>query len=303
MAKRESRREILKGIVKLAGVGGVVFASRLAGAKSGAKKKKSDAREDFFFLQLSDTHWGYSGVSNPKADVTLPTAIEAVNAAGAAPDFIVFTGDLTHTTDDGAVRRQRLTEFKKLTAKLSVKSLHFLPGEHDAAKDAGAAYQELFGPTHYTFDHKGVHFIALDNVSDPAGAVGDAQIDWLNADLKKTSPDTPVVVLTHRPLFDLYPQWEWATKDGAKVVDVLLPRKNVTVFYGHIHQEHHHETEHIAHHAARSLVFALPAPGSVPKKAPLPWNDATPFAGLGYRRIDERGSDGSLKLVELPVRA
>ena len=299
MPIHESRRDILKGIVKLAGVGGVVFASRLAGA---AKKKKSDAHEDFFFLQLSDTHWGYSGVSNPKADVTLPTAIETINASSPRPDFVVFTGDLTHTTDDAAVRRQRLTEFKKLAAGLEIETLRFLPGEHDAAKDAGAAYQELLGPTHYTFDHKGVHFVALDNVSDPAGAVGDAQLDWLNADLKKTSPATPVVVLTHRPLFDLYPQWEWSTKDGAKVIDLLLPRKNVTVFYGHIHQEHHHETDHIAHHAARSLVFALPAPGSMPKKAPLPWNAAAPFDGLGYRRVDERAADGSLRLAELPVR-
>jgi hypothetical protein len=301
MAKLESRRDVLKGIGKLATVGGVVFASRLAGARG--KKKKSDAREDFFFLQLSDTHWGYSGVSNPKADVTLPTTIATINAAGARPDFIVFTGDLTHTTDDVAVRKQRLAEFKKLSAGLKVDSLRLLPGEHDAAKDAGAAFQDAFGPTHYTFDHKGVHFITLDNVSDPAGAVGDKQIDWLSADLKQTSPDTPVVVFTHRPLFDLYPQWEWATKDGAKVVDVLLPRKNVTVFYGHIHQEHHHETEHIHHHAAKSLVFALPAPGSVPKKAPLPYDEKAPFAGLGYRRVDERAADSSVHLAELPPRA
>jgi 3',5'-cyclic AMP phosphodiesterase CpdA len=290
-----SRRDVLK----LMTVGGVVFASRLAGGS--AKKKKSDAREDFFFLQLSDTHWGYSGVSNPKADVTLPTAIETIKASGAHPDFVVFTGDLTHTTDDAAVRRKRLAEFKALASGLGVETLHFLPGEHDAAKDAGAAYQEQFGPTHHAFDHKGVHFVALDNVSDPAGAVGDAQIDWLHADLGKVPPATPVVVFTHRPLFDLYPQWEWSTKDGAKVVDVLLPRKNVTVFYGHIHQEHHHATEHIHHHAARSLVFALPAPGSVPKKTPLPWNEAAPFAGLGYRRVDE-GADGAPRLTELSVR-
>ena len=291
-----TRRDVLK----LMSVGGVVFASRLAGAAG--KKKKSDAHEDFFFLQLSDTHWGYSGVSNPKADVTLPTTIETIKASGARPDFVVFTGDLTHTTDDAAVRRKRMSEFKTLAAGMGAPSLRFLPGEHDAAKDAGAAFQERFGPTHYVFDHKGVHFVALDNVSDPAGAVGDAQIDWLHADLAKVSPATPVVVLTHRPLFDLYPQWEWSTKDGAKVIDVLLPRKNVTVFYGHIHQEHHHETEHIHHHAARSLVFALPAPGSVPKKAPLTWNEAAPFAGLGYRRVDERAADGSAVLAELPVR-
>ena len=37
---------------------------------------------------------------------------------------------------------------------------------HDAALDAGAAYKEFFGDMHYAFDHKGIHFIALDNVSD-----------------------------------------------------------------------------------------------------------------------------------------
>jgi len=294
MSFHGNRRDILK----LMGIGGVVFASSLAGAAGKGRRKKSDASEDFFFLQLSDTHWGYAGVSNPQADVTLPTAIATINASAARPDFVVFTGDLTHTTDDAAVRRERLAGFKKHAATLKVDALRFLPGEHDAAKDAGAAYGELLGPTHYAFDHKGVHFVALDNVSDPAGAVGATQIDWLAADLKKTSPSTPIVVLTHRPLFDLYPQWEWSTKDGSKVIDVLLPHKNVTVFYGHIHQEHHHDTEQISHHAARSLVFALPAPGSVPKKAPLPFDAAAPFKGLGYRRVDEPAA----RLTELDVR-
>jgi 3',5'-cyclic AMP phosphodiesterase CpdA len=281
------------------GVGGVIFASGLAGAVG--KKKKSTPDSDFFFLQLSDTHWGYSGASNPEADVTLNKAVETINGVSAHPDFIVFTGDLTHTTDDGVVRRKRMTEFKQIVSQLKVKTLHLMPGEHDASLDAGLAFQESFGATHYTFDHKGVHFIALDNVSDPGGAVGGAQIDWLSADLKKVGRNAPVVVLTHRPLFDLYPQWEWSTKDGAKVIDVLLPHKNVTVFYGHIHQEHHHETGHIRHHAAKSLVFALPAPGSVPKKAPLPWSPATPFAGLGYRKIEIEGYDGDARLTELPV--
>src|SRR4051812_19683101 len=123
MPIRESRREILKGVVKLAGVGGVVFASRLAGAAR--KKSKSDPHEDFFFLQLSDTHWGYSGVSNPKADVTLPTAIETINAAGAVPDFVVFSGALPHTTDGGGGRPQPPHPVKKLTTNLKVPSPPF----------------------------------------------------------------------------------------------------------------------------------------------------------------------------------
>jgi hypothetical protein len=290
-----------RDILKLMGVGGVVFASGLAGA-AGKKKKSGGHGEDFFFLQLSDTHWGYSGVSNPEADVTLKKAIETINGVAAQPDFVVFTGDLTHTTDDAAVRNKRMTEFKELASALKVKTLHLIPGEHDAAKDKGAAFREHFGETHHAFDHKGVHFVALDNVSDPEGAVGAAQIDWLAADLKKVGPDARIVVFTHRPLFDLYPQWEWSTKDGAKVIDVLLPYKHATVFYGHIHQEHHHQTEHIAHHAARSLVFPLPAAGSVPKKAPLAWDPATPFKGLGYRQIDVPAAPATdARLTEFPV--
>ena len=296
MASHIDRRDLLK----LLGVGGVVFASGLAGA--GARKpRKSDVASDFFFLQLSDTHWGYAGVSNPEADVTLKKAVATINGVAAAPDFVVFTGDLTHTTDDGAVRRQRMTEFRDIVARLKIKTQWLLPGEHDAAPDAGAAFKEHFGPTHYAFDHKGVHFVALDNVSDRAGALGPAQIDWLAADLKRVGRDARIVVFTHRPLFDLYPQWEWATADGAKALDVLLPYQNVTVFYGHIHQEHHHRTEHIAHHAARSLIFPLPAPGSVPKKVPLPWNPAAPLAGLGYRRVDVGAGAAELRLAELPV--
>jgi len=294
MSFDRNRRDILK----LMGVGGVVFASGLAGAAA-ERRRKSDADSDFFFLQLSDTHWGYSGVSNPEADVTLPRAIETINGVAARPDFIVFTGDLTHTTDDGAVRRRRMTEFRRMAARFAVKDVHFLPGEHDAAKDRGDAYQEQFGATHYTFDHKGVHFVALDNVSDPEGAVGAAQIDWLAADLKNVGRDRRIVVLAHRPLFDLYPQWEWSTKDGAKVIDVLLAHPHVTVFYGHIHQEHHHTTEQIAHHAAKSLVFAMPAPGSVPKKVPATFDPAAPFKGLGYRRVDIDGPRANL--TELAV--
>ena len=134
--------------------------------------------------------------------------------------------------------------------------------------------------------------------------MGAEQIDWLSADLKAQKRDARIVVLTHRPLFDLLPQWEWSTKDGAKVIDLLLPYRNVTVFYGHIHQEHHHQTDHIAHHAARSLIFPLTAPGAAPKKAPLPWDPAVPGKGLGYRQIDVASpATKELKLTEVALAA
>jgi 3',5'-cyclic AMP phosphodiesterase CpdA len=256
--------------------------------------------DDFFFLQLSDTHWGFKGPPNPEADVTLEKAVATINAVDVRPDFIVFTGDLTHTTDDAGERKVRLARFKEIASALKVKDVRFIPGEHDAGPDHGDAYREAFGDMNYTFDHKGVHFVALDNVSRPGAGLGDAQLDWLAADLARLPPNVPVVVLAHRPLFDLYPEWDWDTKDGARAIEILSKRDNVTVFYGHIHQELHRTTGKIAHHSARSLMFPLPAPGSAPKKAPLPWDPNSTDHGLGWRSVALKA--GAPQLLEVAYR-
>ncbi len=287
-----------RNFMSLAAVGGgVVYASALAGCAGMAEA----GQKDFFFVQLSDMHWGYKGPDNPLAHETLKRTVATVNALPVQPEFIVFTGDLTHTTDDPAERRRRLAEFKTLIAPLKVKDIRFIPGEHDAALDQGAAYKEFFGDTHYTFDHNGVHFVALDNVSLAGSKLGDEQLAWLKDHLATRDRKAPMVVLTHRPLFDLAPEWDWATRDGAQAVALLMPFENVTVFYGHIHQEHHHMTGHIAHHSAKSLVFALPVPKSQGKRTALPWNPEEPFKGLGWREVDMSGSGAVAQIKEFTV--
>src|SRR3954467_3985164 len=121
MANEINRRDFLR----LAGLGGVVFASGLPGVTLAA------GQDDFYFVQLSDTHWGFEGPPNPDAKGTLKKAVAAVNSLSEQPDFIVFTGDLTHTTDDPKVRRQRLAQFKEIVSELKVKYVRFMPGEHD----------------------------------------------------------------------------------------------------------------------------------------------------------------------------
>jgi hypothetical protein len=289
-----------RDFMKLTGLGGAVFVSGLAGCSTmGA----GTAQQDFFFVQLSDTHWGFEGpVVNPDAKGTLPKAVAAMNALETQPDFVMFTGDLTHTTDDPQERRRRLAEFKNIVGGLKNSKVRFMPGEHDAALDNGQAWMEYFGQTHYSFDHKGVHFVVVDNVSDPAARIGDVQLSWLKGDLDKQDKDARIVVFTHRPLFDLYPQWDWATRDGAKAMELLMPYRNVTVFYGHIHQEHHHMTGHIAHHSAKSLIFPLPAPGAAPKRDPIRWDPVEPYRGLGFRRVDAKVLQAQYAITEFPVR-
>ena len=286
-------------------MGGVVFASGLAGAAQRAKKS-SPSGGDFFFLQLSDTHWGYEGAANPEADVTLKKAVATINAAGAEPDFVVFTGDLTHNTDDAAVAAQAHgASSSDIASTLKVKTVRLLPGEHDAAKDKGAITASSSAQAHYSFDHKGVHFVALDNVSDPEGAVGAEQIDWLSADLKRAEARRAHRG-AHAPaaLRSAARSGTGRRRTAPRRSICSCRYRNVTVFYGHIHQEHHHQTEHIAHHAARSLIFPLPAPGAAPKKAPLPWDPASPGKGLGYRQIDVASpASKPLALAELAVSA
>lgn len=293
-----------RDFMKLAAVGGgAVVLSGLRGVVQAADGTSpvASAHDDFYFVQLSDTHWGYSGAANPDAANTLRRAVATVNSLEAPPDFIVFTGDLTHTTDDPGERRKRLAEFRAIVGQLKVKDVHFMPGEHDASLDRGAAFREFFGPTRYSFDHQGVHFVALDNVSDPGASIGAEQLAWLEADLAQHDKDAPIVVLTHRPLFDLAPKWDWATRDGDQALALLMPYRRLTVFYGHIHQENHHMTGHIAHHSAKSLIFPLPAPGSQEKRTPLPWDPATPYKGLGFREIEAEVKEAQYQITEFPV--
>ncbi len=291
-----------RDFLKLAGIGSVVFASGLDTLGNFAKPALA-AEGDFFFLQLSDTHWGFTGPAvNPDSTGTLKKAVEAVNNLKMQPDFIVFTGDLSHVTDDDNERRKRLSQFRELIGPLKVKNIRFMPGEHDAGLDEGKAYKEFFGETHYTFDHKGVHFIVLDNVSDPTSSLGDAQLEWLGSDLKKQKKDSQIVVFTHRPLYDLYPDWDWYTRDGAKAIEMLMPYSNVVVFHGHVHEELHQSTGHIPFHAAKGLMWAFPPPGSVPKKAPIPWDANQPYKGLGFRSVSVKADQTALALAEFSVK-
>ncbi len=292
-----------RDFLKLAGIG-IVFVSGLGRVAAAAEKAGKKLPGDFYFVQMSDTHWGFNNPKiNPDFGGTLKKAVALVNGLQIHPDFIIFTGDLSHDTDDDQDRRKRLTEFKQIVKDLKVKDVKFMPGEHDAAVDNGKVFMEVIGKTHYTFTHKGVNFIALDNVSDPGGSLGDQQLQWLADQLKGLDKDkSRIVVLSHRPLFALYPEWEWETRDGDKAIDLLMPYENVTVFYGHIHQENHHMTGHIAHHSAHGLMYPLPAPGSQPKLAPMPWDPAQPYRNLGFRSIEAKTPAAEYVVIEYPIQ-
>jgi len=196
--------------------------------------------------------------------------------------------------------------------KLTVKNIKYLPGEADAALDACAAYKEFFpGPTHYSFNHKGLHCIVLDTATTftkdqygsvpNIGLIENTQLEWLKAELAPLDKETPIAVFSHFPLFPLFPKWGWTTNGGDKVIQALMPYKHVTVFYGHIHQENHYMTGHIAHHSAKSTTFLFPAPGSLPDKIVLPCDQKVPYKNLGIRHVEVKPVPDTYTINEIQI--
>ncbi len=301
------RRSFLKISGTAMGLGVLyAVAPRLMGAEAAdvshfLAEQNGERVKPFTFVQMSDTHVGFQGPPNPLGTAAFERAVERVNAMPHTPDLVLFTGDLVHDTEKPEELQMRIKRFREIASKLKAPKLCFVPGEHDAGIDQGTVFREAFGPTHYSFDHKGVHFVALDNVSRAKPEVGTEQIDWLKKDLQRFSKTTPIIVFTHRPLFDLKPEWEWFTSDGDDVMNVLNAYSNVTVLYGHIHRDHEDTTGNTRHLAARSLAFAFPDVTAAEKK-PLPFDKDHPFKNAGIRELVETHGDvQSLKINEVEL--
>ena len=265
-----------------------------------------EAPAPFSFIQLSDTHVGFNGPPDPLGTKAFENAVATINGLKHRPELVIITGDLTHDADSPDEHAKRFKLFKEISGKIGGAQIKVVPGENDAALDGGDMFLENFGPTHYSFDHRGVHFIALDNVSTGKPAVGADQLAWMKKDLGRFPKSAPIVVFTHRPLFDLKPEWEWFTSDGDEVMNALAPYENVTVLYGHIHREHFHQHGNSKLYAARSLIFAFPEPPatSTADKKPLPFDKTQPFRNLGIREITGNGARRTLSVndVELTSR-
>lgn len=288
-----SRRDLLRltggalwvGLASACGAG-----STRAAAPAGGGAGPGPAADvgGFLMFQLTDTHWGYKGPANPDPAAAFERAVTEIARWPTRPELVVHTGDVTHRTTDAGERKARLEAARAMLAKLGTELL-VIPGEHDADADHGVAFQGVFGPTHQARELHGVHLIALDNVSDPKGGLGDEQLAWLEQEVGKVPADKPLLVFAHRPLFSLVQPWDWFTQDGDKALAILESHPNTTVFYGHIHQAHLHKTGSTLHVSTRSLVFPLPAPLSQPEKKPLPWDADAVDHGLGYRGIAIEG--------------
>jgi 3',5'-cyclic AMP phosphodiesterase CpdA len=225
------------------------------------------------FVQISDTHIGFNKEANPDVSGTLGETIRLVNAMPEQPALMIHTGDITHLS--------KAAEFdlaQQLFSGLRTSEMHTVPGEHDTTDATVSEYFDRFGKNsdrkgYYSFDHAGVHFVALVNVLQfkpgGLGTLGTEQLAWVAADLKGRSASTPIVVFAHMPLWTIYEPWGWGTGDSPQLMEQLRRFGSVTVLNGHIHQIVQKVEGNVTFHTARSTAYPQPAAGVGAGPGPL----------------------------------
>ena len=253
--------------------GGVPTSKMFAAAGGGADGKGPSAHggSGFSFVQISDSHIGFNKAANQDVTGTLKLALNKINALPGTPDLLLHTGDISH-----ASKPAEYDTAQQLIKGAKAGETFYVPGEHDIATGDGALYMERFGKGTagrgwYSFTHKGVHFVGLNNCQqvDAMGKLGDDQLSWLKGNLSAQSASTPIVIFAHIPLWMVYPDWGWGTPDAAEALTYLKRFGSVTVLNGHIHQVVQKVEGNVAFHTATSTAFPQPAPGAAAHAGPM----------------------------------
>lgn len=262
-------------------------------------------KSDFTFVQISDSHIGFNKAANPDVVSTLQAAIAKINAMPQSPSFILHTGDLSHLSQP--------EEFDTLEQSLKnakAEKVFYVPGEHDVLNGNTKIYLDRFGKGTqgngwYSFDYNGVHFIGLVNVVDTSegglGVLGAEQLQWLEKDLKGLSASTPIVVFAHIPLWTIYPQWGWATKDSEQAISLLRRFGSVSVLNGHIHQTIQKVEGNITFHTAMSTAFPQPQPGSAAAPGPMKVPAEKLKSVLGLTDVTYVEHNHTLAVTDIPL--
>ena len=278
-------------------VGGVP-ASKLFAATGSAED--TTAHGGFSFVQISDSHIGFNKAANQDVTGTLKLAIDKINRLPTPPDLLLHTGDITQSSKPG-----EFDTAVQIVQGARAGHIFYVPGEHDTALDDGALYHERFGQGTrgrgwYSFTHKGVHFVGLNNVLqiDAMGKLGPDQLAWLKDDLAAHTSSTPIVVFAHIPLWMVYPDWGWGTEDGAEALGYLKRFGSITVLNGHIHQVAQKVKGNLTFHTAASTAFPQPAPGTAPHSGPMVVPAGKLQSVLGITKVAYVGRHSHLAVVD-----
>jgi Icc protein len=285
--------------------GGLAASVSLDQALAAPKHLVRGGVKPFTFLQVSDSHIGFNKPPNPDARATYREAVAKITAMPVKPDFIIHTGDVSQLS-----KPEEFDDADQILGEAGLATFH-VPGEHDMLDEGqGQGFKDRYGKGSlgdgwFSFDHSGVHFVALITVKDlkagGSGHLGADQLAWMKADLTGRSASQPIVVFTHIPLWSIYPAWGWGTDDADQALALLRRFGSVTVLNGHIHQVLQKVEGNVSFHTARSTAFPQPAPGTAPSPGPLKVVAEQLRPSLGVRTVNVVNGRQPLALIDTPL--
>jgi 3',5'-cyclic AMP phosphodiesterase CpdA len=197
----------------------------------------ASAGTNFWFVQISDTHFGVSD-----HDARTARAVEQINALPMPVDFVIHTGDFfsDNIRDSNVVHAATST-----LARLRV-PLYTLPGNHDILRsdltNTVHLYTNAIGPLRSRLEHKGVVFLFLDTEPLRKGhrIEGYDPLGWLRDELRAAG-SRPVIVSHHAPAGDdfynnaMHPGWP--SEAHADWIAVVNSANVQAVLCGHFHRD------------------------------------------------------------------
>lgn len=200
--------------------------------------KKQEQKKPFEFVHVTDMHWPRGG------ELPYASFAKEMKAAGQRFAFTIATGDMGDWPDMAtpqAAREQQAGAKALLDAlpqpwRMTIGN-HEVIYAHSLRKgwtkdhpDYGIGLQwSIYGPTRWSFNYAGVHFVGIDVMERPADdewnvGAPEAALAWLAKDLAMIPKDMPVYMFGH--CFNGN-QWD-------KAMDMA---RFVGVFYGHHHTD------------------------------------------------------------------
>jgi len=238
----------------------VIILSILLISCSNAPKSQKDADPDSFtFVFMTDIHVK----PELRAMEGFQMAIDHVNELN--PDFVITGGDLVDDVLNASFGRADTLYklYNKMTEGFNMPVYNTM-GNHehygyavtpkidpDHPEYGNKMFEKRIGKRYRSFDHKGWHFMILDGTEEGEdgrpyiGKVDEKQLEWIQEDLQKLDPETPIAIVTHIPLVSVFPQIQHgpihAVNPGSLVTnqqDVLALFREMNlklVLQGHLH--------------------------------------------------------------------
>lgn len=219
----------------------------------------------FAFLGLADNQLtNRSGEVNCFKSTTIPdvnVTIDSLRKEGYNP-FVIMLGDQAHDCYWKKNRYGLQEAYSDLEAINS--RIYSVIGNHDHDPSGWNDYEATWewrrniGPTYYSFNKGGVHFVVLDDIEIVDGSpekskdgecvythhLSSDQLEWLKKDLSLVDKSNPLIIALHAPLYAAPgANTTYRVTNGEELVDLIKDFDSVEVISGHTHISYGAESE------------------------------------------------------------